>query len=543
MVEEYNELVGKLKNYICELFHNNNIDGNQLKSYLIEFGLSHILSDLIQDEETQRYIQITEFIQNIRNKKMISEIERLSNLAIERNIKIILLKGVDFGNRYYPHPEKRITEDIDVFLDKKDFRNYICICRKHGFTGKDGNAIDDVRAENFILEKWLDQHFDVIVKNIGSGLNSIAMDVHVRLFQQHWFGGLCFKIPMEFYSRSEPLNGFRGMVYGLELHDMLIYHQLHFIQHLHKNIWTGFVDGQFFFQKKINLLFEIACIIKNNNINWSYYTDLCLKYQINMEIASVCTFVNQIFGEVFPFDIVQKLIYDRKKYNKNVFYDKFSEYTLHLDFSDLLVKPAINIVKDFVKSLLPLYKKYICQKDMTKFFILHAFPLNEVWQSHIGNSILASDKMMLEVILHWNEKYFIVDIKADYQGVPLLKYLEKSNQIKNDCISIALFDYTMKSNDLSTRAVKLNLCKQSGVIQCEADVKNVEVACLQQYEILRVQILWSVLDIVPALGTCLGFNMEWCHFEEEKYRYTKISISENPTWHDIVSMKQVILHK
>lgn len=41
MVEKYNELVGKLKCYIDKLFLDNHIKDDQIKRYLIEFGLFH----------------------------------------------------------------------------------------------------------------------------------------------------------------------------------------------------------------------------------------------------------------------------------------------------------------------------------------------------------------------------------------------------------------------------------------------------------------------------------------------------------------------
>ena len=183
MAEKYNELVEKLKCYIYKLFLDNHIKDDQIKKYLIEFGLFHILSDFIQDSENKKQIKITEAVQKMRNEKILSEIEMFASFAEQENIKIICLKGVLFGNKYYHCPEKRMTGDIDVFLDKKDIMNFINMCREHGYTREEGDAISDARIEDFTSGKWRDQHFDVIVKNDGSILNSIAMEVHERLFQ------------------------------------------------------------------------------------------------------------------------------------------------------------------------------------------------------------------------------------------------------------------------------------------------------------------------------------------------------------------------
>ena len=541
MAEKYNELVEKLKCYIYKLFLDNHIKDDQIKKYLIEFGLFHILSDFIQDSKDKKQVKIIEAVQKIRNEKILSEIEVFASFAEQENIKIICLKGVLFGNKYYPCPEKRMTGDIDVFLDKKDIKNFINMCREHGYTREEGDVISDARIERFISGKWRDQHFDVIVKKDSSILNSIAMEVHERLFQQQWFGGFCHQIPVDFYNRSKLIDGFKGRIYEFEVHDMLIYHQLHFIQHLFRNIWTGYANGEFYFQKRVNLIFEVACIVKSSSINWTYYSELCLKYQINMEIAVVCVFVNQIFGEIFPNDTVKKLISDRRKYKKDLFYDKFSEFNLNINFADILMQPFTEILKAFDKTLLTSGENIICPKDITEKFPLRSLPCNEAWMGHVEYSVPASRQMMFETILHWNEKYFIVDVKAEYQGIALEKHLENGCQMKNDCISVILFDYTMKSETLQARAIDIYLYKQRGIVQCKTEYENIRTTYLQQSGTFRIEIPWEVSGILPDTGDCYGFNMRWQHSDDKEQELGEVSIIDNPVWHDVVSMRHIIL--
>ena len=97
-----NELVEKLKCYIYKLFLDNHIKDDQIKKYLIEFGLFHILSDFIQDSKDKKQVKIIEAVQKIRNEKILSEIEVFASFAEQENIKIICLKGVLFGNKDYP---------------------------------------------------------------------------------------------------------------------------------------------------------------------------------------------------------------------------------------------------------------------------------------------------------------------------------------------------------------------------------------------------------------------------------------------------------
>ena len=53
----------------------NHIKDDQIKKYLIEFGLFHILSDFIQDSKDKKQVKIIEAVQKIRNEKILSEIE------------------------------------------------------------------------------------------------------------------------------------------------------------------------------------------------------------------------------------------------------------------------------------------------------------------------------------------------------------------------------------------------------------------------------------------------------------------------------------
>lgn len=546
MAEKYNEyaeLVEKLKCYIGRLFSVNHIKDDEIKDYLSEFGLYHILSDFFQDSKIRKQIKIVEAVRKMINEKILSEIGMFASFAEQENIKIICLKGVLFGYKYYPCPEKRMTGDIDIFLDKKDFKNFVNMCREHGYTREEGKVIKDARIEDFISGKWRDQHFDVIVKGDGSVLNSFTMDIHERLFQQQWFGGLCHHIPRDFYNRSKLIDGFRGRIYEFEVHDMLIYHQLHFIQHLFRNIWTGYASGEFYFQKRVNLIFEVACIVKNSQINWMYYIELCLKYQINMEIAVVCVFVNQIFGEIFPNDIVKKLISDRKKYKKDLFYDKFSEFSLNINFADILMHPVTEILKAFNKTLLASGENILCPKDITEKFPLRSLPCSEAWMQHVEYSVPVSRQMMFETILHWNEKYFIVDVKAEYQGIALEKYLENDCQMKKDCISVILFDYTMKSETLQARAIDIYLYKQRGIVQCKTEYENIRTTYLQQFEVFRIEIPWDISGISPVFGDCFGFNMRWQHLDDKEQEPGEVSIIDNPVWHDVVSMRHIILMK
>ena len=394
------------------------------------------------------------------------------------------------------------------------------------------------------INKWYNNckmNLNISSRHMPTALNSRVFDVPIcGSFLEHWFGRKCFEVSKDFYNRSIQSceEGYTNL-FQLELHDLIIYQQMHFIQHFYKNIWDGFCSGVFYIQKKVNLLFELAVIITREweQISWDYYCALCHGYEIDMEIAAVCKYVNQIFGEVIPENVIEKLVRNSYCYSKPLFYDCLCRYHLTKKFSDILQEPEINQMCEFTKEVYLKKIGYICalQVDESVPFRL-CYDMENMKNYVIGSEMIANN---MEVIIryNWDEEHLHLYIYPQYRKHSVLELMESAQRFQRDRIAIILHNY---EKELIVKRIDMQF--NGRIIENRHGIADIQSKINVGQSFMQVSFSWKALDIIPQNNSGFGFNFEWDHYEDNEPACTRLSISGNPCWHDIVGLAKIELH-
>ena len=539
MLYNFEELMNKTKEYIEKIIVKQGYDDVQADEFIESCNLQFLLTDLLKVKKNKLKAIYYMLLQEKMGQIMREEVQKLAKLTQQQNIKVILLKGILLADKYYPNEKLRMTEDLDLFVSIEDLSKFMMICKNEGYKFYDGGEITIQRIEKYKtmseIEKY--HHIDPIVKPFKFSV--LSVDVHISFFLFHWFGEKCQYISRDFYKRSIALQGqvYKNL-FGLELHDLLIYQQMHFIQHLYKNIWEGFCTGFFYVQKKVNLLFELAIIIsqESNNISWDYYCKLCLKYEIAIEVAIVLEYINQIFGSIVPKNVISNLIVYSNHYHKPLFYDYVCRYDFNKKFQELLIRDATEQVKELVQNVFLKKEKHSCASSKKKAVCFEINHLSNNNNFSIRGSKLVAKQMQADIWLNWNKKYLYICVAARYNNRIMFNSSSEYQEKTKDSVAIILFDY---KHELNANHVRVNFlgeitykspCYQDSFVKSE--LKN---------NMLHVYINWKTLNIKAEVGSSFGFNFEWDHFDEATKLYTTLSLSGNPSWHDVVGMKKIEL--
>lgn len=532
----FEELRKKISDYIEGIIKKQEYNDMQADEFIESCNLQFLLKDLLKIKKNKLKAIYYMHLQERMDQIMREEIQKLAQLVQQQNIKVILLKGILLADKYYPDEKQRMTGDIDLFLSIEDLTKFMMICRSEGYKFQDGGEITTQRINEYIdmpeVEKY--HHIDPIVKSFK--FSDLSIDVHLSFFLVHWFGEKCQLITKDFYDRSIKLQGnVYNNLFGLELHDLLIYQQMHFIQHFYKNIWEGFCTGCFYIQKKVNLLFELAVIIlqENKSISWDYYCDLCLKYEIAIEMAIVLEYINQIFGCVVPTSIIQCLIVNSNCYQKLLFYDYVCRYDLNKKFQELLIRDETAHVQELVRDMFSLKEKYNCMSHKENAVCFRINYLSDDNNYFVRGSKLVARKMQADIRLHWSNEYLIVCAEARYSNISIFNC---SSKFEMDSVVIVLFDYNYEMNAHHVRVNSLG-----EIIYKSPCYQDLFVKSEMENNTLYVYFSWKRLEIKAEVGCSFGFNFEWDHFDEVTKSYTRLSISGNPSWHDIVGLKKIEL--
>lgn len=538
LCENYNKCQSSLKKFILKLAEENEYTNEELEKFIEECMLDTVLSHLLNDKKkiSMHYRQVG---QKERNEIISEEIRCIANEAQNEGIKLVLLKGVVFARKYYDIPEKRIGKDIDLLIKGNDFVRFIEICKRNGYELARGGEIEEYEIQRYANDLLRDQHFLIISKQVGK--TKVYMDIHVGLIQQHWFGGNCEEIPKEFYQRSIDVNMPEfGAINIFEPHDLLIYLSIHFIQHFYVKIWQGFIDANFYLVKKITLLFDIACMLETEKIryNWDYFYDLCVYYHVEIELASVLSFLKDVFGEVFPNDIIARLKNAGMHYEKNKFYSSICQYSLHKGLSYMLARPTADWLCEYVESVIISKKTFYIKKK-------ERIEQNGGRQLTLEGSFAygmecVAEKLKLNVCLNWDEDELYISVKAECGGMPFKEYLkdEKQSVNRQDYMEFAFHGFEYWDYPKEIKRVAIEYSRSGSDVTFSSNYKSSMVN--MEKKVMQLRIPWVDLDFKPCLDKAFGFSLIWTHFDKEEIEgYTRMSLSGNSVWHDVAGMLKV----
>lgn len=526
----YDRCIESLRHYVLRVAEIGSLNRKQVENLIAECRIDSFLSHSFSDKKDRARYGCLDILQRNYNALCREEIRELADSAHEEGIKLIILKGVVFSERYYFRPEKRRSGDIDILIGSDDFVKFVQICGRNGYRLEDGKEIDEFTVRNYAGDFFRDQHFNVISKYIKN--TEVNMDIHVSLIQCYWFAGKCRLISEDFWRRSVASERVSlEHAYELEVHDLIIYLGLHFLQHFYRKIWEGFSCGGFVLDMYFNLLLDIACVLmsRSSEINWDYFCKLCNSYQIDCEMANVLEYVCQIFGGIVPLHVICELDEKGKLYTKDRFYYSICRFMMKMDLAHLLGNPTAYWLDDYIDTVIKSKKIFCCRKNLDA--------LTFKGQYAYGCEAVAS-KMDFSAMLKWNETCFYITMKIKYEGISLVESDNLENFFLSDknfiVIGIHGFECRRRRMEAKALSVYYNRFKSKIIFSCD----NADVKITAADDRIIVEVPWFVLGITPMPGKSVGTNIIWTHYSTET-EYARVGLSENPTWHDIMGMYRI----
>lgn len=123
------------------------IDYDIVYRYIYQNGLLGIcFNDLFEknrtkDLELKNKLRKSIIMSMIRQKRMNNSVLELLELAEQRNIRMVLFKGLELA-RLYPDPNLRFSSDADIYVSLEERESAIKLLEEKGFTYKEAGSKD-----------------------------------------------------------------------------------------------------------------------------------------------------------------------------------------------------------------------------------------------------------------------------------------------------------------------------------------------------------------------------------------------------------------
>jgi len=288
---EYN-LCGYLKTYIKKLCKDNGNINDIIERTgictLIDFeDLDSFGLDSIQVLREKKNILLLK--QKRRNKIYLREIKQLASLAEKEGLMLIFLKGILLAKELYVDSDIRLSEDIDILIDKKKELEYRSLLSRLGYETK-GNQ--DISISHIVYTKQL-ADITVQVEVHGYIMNppSLFLDFSDLFFCN--INKICYE-NNEFSVLDTEYN--------------LVYLTLNF----YKSLPLGYFENSLYKKKTtINLskLHDLALMITTQRINWEKVIYLCESIEVPRFVYQTLIFLNEIYENIVPGEVLHRLLY------------------------------------------------------------------------------------------------------------------------------------------------------------------------------------------------------------------------------------------
>ena len=230
----------------------------------------------IPDKQRQRFKEL--YVLNLSRSLILSnELQKtLETLKIE-GVDALVLKGASMAQNYYPFPELRPFNDIDILVHKKDLDKIKDTLIKSGYTPQEKSQ------ENFSRKYWYSFHF--IHKK-----KKILVEIHWNIAQLKRY-----KININnIWQKAASFNIGKSNGLMMSTEDLIIYQALHLSYHYYDRLlW----------------LVDIALIIEKEkkSIDWEKIVKKCTDQNCRFPVYYALVYIKDLFKVSIPADSLNRL--------------------------------------------------------------------------------------------------------------------------------------------------------------------------------------------------------------------------------------------
>lgn len=284
---------------------------NSLRKYICDIcGSKEILEDVIERTGIQTLLPYENTIMNYtlslehksavlffkqkkRNQLYLKEIQCLLKRAEENSLVLVFLKGIFLAKELYANYDIRLSDDIDILIDTEHEKEWRLLLKEAGYT----------------IQKDCDINFSHVVftKQVNGSL--ITLEVHGHIINPPFLFTDFTKL---FFNNLNCINYNGNKVYILKKEFNLIYLILNF----YKSLPFYYFENSLYMRKTIiyvSKLHDIALLILKEKIEWRNVIYIGQKTKTIRFIYLVLKYINEIYENIVPNEIMYELLYDRSE--------------------------------------------------------------------------------------------------------------------------------------------------------------------------------------------------------------------------------------
>lgn len=237
---------------------------------------AHRLSALIYEEVAKlpfmedvtllSQMKTTALLESLYQLQQIDYIIKLFKSITDKNIQIVLLKGIQL-RELYPKPELRTMGDVDILVREDQFEQVKELLLSKGYVGNVDNGV----------------HLQFIKKG------SIPIEVHWRLTNEGYHLQFPDNYEKEIWERIEPFNVYGIPLYVLSKEDNILFLSLHMAEHM--------LDAGFGLR---HILDFAVFVYANPDILWDKVLVQAKRLRIDKFILSICSICVKLFNIQAP---------------------------------------------------------------------------------------------------------------------------------------------------------------------------------------------------------------------------------------------------
>ncbi|SHI20616.1 nucleotidyltransferase domain-containing protein [Sporanaerobacter acetigenes] len=287
---------------ICNLLCNRNetlenIDFIEFNKMVHGLNMQHLIYEKIKamnnipldiKKDYKNDYEKTKILNTLQCKVLCKVLEQFDLEKIE----VIVFKGAYLVDKVYKKIGLRKMGDVDVLIHKKDLDRAINILINNGFKYK----------EEHCSKAWFDENYYRTALYVKG---PVEIELHWDLLPV--VNPLKFNIE-DIWNTAEDDKLFDISVKEMKIELLLIYLCIH-VSYCH-----------FFNHNSIRRLYDIYLILLSKEIDWSYFIDKSIEYDLNKFVGVSLSYVNEIFEEIVSNKVISSLIDERtlKRFKKEI---------------------------------------------------------------------------------------------------------------------------------------------------------------------------------------------------------------------------------
>lgn len=529
-----------------------------------EICANHDFITLNSHIHTKKYWDIKNkmiLLQRLHNIAMEKEIAMLAKNAHDRGIKLIFMKGLALAKELYPHPETKISSDLDVLVAPTQLYEILQLCRYLGYQSDVFGDLYKAVEKHFA---GTEPHFQPIKKeSVVSGIPfQIILEIHTQVYAQtlHQIDINRDLVTQSALERAVPFNFTEQiLVYTYHPVDYLLFLMMHMVKHIFHETLGVLAYGHSPSYQSFTQLTEIAMYYHKHQKEMEMEKIVCRAVEWGMlsELYFSIKIIQQIYPDFFNYWDLEESYSNYSR--KTGFFALAIQSIQNVAWKEILFMSSHDLAIYMYLSATNSYGAYLfCGKehylnDKSIIFDSEHQRYNEkTYSKYIQGRYLMPMELTCTVMTKWDDIFLYIQYTMENDKLVYYNnkdpspdfcdsfelHLYRYNRTNNQPFLFMLKVVPMQTDPPSVRIYDINhneqLWETSNYISSLKIMKN--------GYILKIGIKWDIIGLKPEASQKIPFNIIMNNYDASTQEIARLSwVEEIRYLVDTFSMGCIIL--